>query len=59
MRRYMLDFVQLFASHITDSQIEQNRLRARFSKFVFRRAVCGFRDQPTTNQAGSPRSGTQ
>lgn len=26
MRRYMLDFVQLFAPHITDSQIEQTRL---------------------------------
>ena len=25
MRRYMLDFVQLFAPHITDSQIEQTR----------------------------------
>ena len=25
LRRYMLDFVQLFAPHITDSQIEQTR----------------------------------
>ena len=26
LRRYMLDFVQLFAPHITDHQIEQSRL---------------------------------
>ena len=33
MRRYMLDFVQLFAPHITDSQIEQTR-HARSQKDI-------------------------